>query len=88
MVVSHRFAVERASQAAVDGNHMESVCFSLLSLAISDGIRHNPDLMKDEKQMVDRAVAQLSSDFFSNPTDSDVFSQLQSAIEAWKSFNE
>jgi hypothetical protein len=57
-------------------------------LAISDGIRHNPDLMKDEKQMVDRAVAQLSSDFFSNPTDSDVFSQLQSAIEAWKSFNE
>jgi hypothetical protein len=87
MIVSHQSAVERASQAAVEGEHVESICFSLLSLAISDGLRNSPSFARDERQVVERAVTELASDFFSNPMNPDVFSKLQAAIEAWKNLS-
>jgi hypothetical protein len=80
MIISHEFALEKASQASIDGNYMEGICFSLLALALSDGLRNNPSLNGGKNSDVDYEVASLATLFFSDPSQAGVFERLQEAL--------
>lgn len=83
MIVSHEFALQKASQASCDGNYMEGICFSLLALAISDGLRNSPTLGDHGHSHLDAEVASLAHAFFSNPTDPAAFETLQNSLSRW-----
>lgn len=83
MIVSHEFALNRASQASNEGNYMEGICFSLLALAISDGLRNNPALSDGGHSSLDSQVAHLAHSFFQNPTNPAAFEQLQNSLSEW-----
>jgi hypothetical protein len=87
-MISHKFALEKASQASVDGNYMEGICFSLLAIALSDGIRNNPDLQIDHADHHANlaeleSIVQLASNFFTKPDDR-AFSELQAVLANWE----
>jgi hypothetical protein len=87
-MISHRFALEKASQASVDGNYMEGICFSLLAIALSDGLRHNPELHPHSHSHDDAlgglsTIAELASSFFRQPDDK-TFALLQQKLTEWE----
>jgi len=82
MIVSHEFALQKASRASNDGNYMEGICFSLLALAISDGIRNNPSLSDPSHSGTDHLISRLAMAFFQDPTNPDAFHDLQAAVQS------
>jgi len=84
MIISHEYALEKASQASISGNYTEGICFSLLAMALSDGLRNNPHLAALGQEGTESAIASMAADFFTNPADPELFNRLQIAVSEWK----